>query len=305
VGRHPRRTVAAAFGLAGLALATAGCGSSLFATSTATVASSTTTTTTTTAPTVTGVAVGIPVAGCTAGAPSNGGLGQASGSGTGDTNGQGTSVSSGGGEGGTSSGWRPSFMLAPVPTALISQLEFYSDGLHTVLAPPGWTCAVLDPSNQETELVVYPAGDPDPPTTGGPVSGSQGVFAIFDTTDEPQGISVVCPFFTVPAWQQREALCNSGHLPSGEQTTMPTPDVAAVTDPAGVVGTLPGSGGPHPVSGVVIFPQVMPAVEQGDAIDVAEESCSLTSPMLCPTILSDFEVREFPVPSAATLNTGR
>jgi hypothetical protein len=298
VARRPRRTVAATFGLVGLALVTAGCGSSLFATTVGTAATSTTTTSTT-APTVNGVAVGVPVAGCTAGAvggagaagavggagsASTGGLGQPSGSGASGTAAQGGSVSGGGDEGG-SSGWRPSFMLAPIPTALISQLEFYSDGLHTVLAPSGWTCTALAPSNQESELVVYPTGDPDPPTTGGPVPGSQGIFAFFDTTEEPQGIALVCPFFTVPSWQQREAFCVSGHVPTGEQTTMPTPDVAAVTDPAGVVGTLPGSGGPHPVSGVVIFPQVMPAVQQGDSIAVAQESCSLTSPMSCPTIL--------------------
>ena len=263
MGRHPRRTVAAALGVVGLVLATAGCGSSLFATTAGTVAPSTTTTSTT-APTVNGVAVGVPVAGCTASAPSNGSPGAPPGSGTSGANGQGAPPSTSEAEGG-SSGWRPSFMLAPIPTALISQLEFYSDGLHTVLAPTGWTCTALEPSNQESELVVYPAGDPDPPTTGSPSPGSQGIFAFFDTTNEPQGIAIVCPFFTVPSWQQREALCLSGHVPTGEQTTMPTPDVAAVTDPAGVVGTMPGSGGPHAVSGVVIFPQVMPAVQQGDS----------------------------------------
>ncbi len=303
MGRRPRRAIAAVLGLVGSAIVTAGCGSSLFATTTGTVTPSTTTTTTT-APVVTGVAVGIPVAGCTAGTASTGAIGQTSASGTGATYGQGGSGPNGDGSG-DSSGWRPSFILAPVPTALISLVEFYSDGLHTVLAPTGWTCTTLDPSSQETELVVYPTGDPDPPTTGSPAPGSQGIFAIFATTDEPQGVSIVCPFFTVPAWQQREALCDSGHVPNGERTTMPTPDVAAVSDPAGVVGSMPGSGGPHTVSGVVIFPQVMPAVQQGDGIDVAEESCSLVSPMLCPTILSDFEVREFPVPSTATSDTGR
>jgi hypothetical protein len=32
-------------------------------------------------------------------------------------------------------------------------------------------------------------------------------------------------------------------------------------------------------------------------VDIAVESCSLTDTALCPTILSDFEVREFPVPA--------
>ena len=77
---------------------------------------------------------------------------------------------------------------------------------------------------------------------------------------------------------------------------MPTPDVVAVTDPGGVAGTLEGSGGINAVTGAVIFPQSMPAVTDGSSVDIAVESCSLTDPSLCPTVLSDFEVREFPVP---------
>jgi hypothetical protein len=314
-GRRLRGAVGATLGLVTVVLVGTGCGSSLFATTTGTDSPSTTASPpTTTAPTVNGVAVGIPVTGCTAVTPNSSGSGdQGSVPGsvpgseptTGANDGQGPGGRSGGAQGGSgSTGWRPAFMLAPVPTALIGLLEFYSDGVHTVLAPNGWTCATLTPSQQETELVVYPANDPDPPTSGTPAAGSQGVFAFFDTTNQPQGVSIVCPFFTVPSWQQREALCVSGHTPSGEQTSMPTPDVAAVTDPAGVFGTLWGSGGPHAVSGVVIFPQVMPAVQQGDGINVVEESCSLTTPTLCPTILSDFEVREFPVPSGAASGAG-
>jgi hypothetical protein len=48
----------------------------------------------------------------------------------------------------------------------------------------------------------------------------------------------------------------------------------------------------------VIFPQVLPAVTYGSSVSVAEESCSLTDATLCPTVLSDFAVREFPVPSS-------
>jgi hypothetical protein len=49
---------------------------------------------------------------------------------------------------------------------------------------------------------------------------------------------------------------------------------------------------------VVIFPQLMPAVTDGSAVNIAQESCSLVESSLCPTVLSDFEVREFPVPPA-------
>lgn len=287
-GSRGRRLAAASVGAAVLALGASGCGSSLFATTSSTSPASTAaTTTTSTTATVNGVAVGIPVVGCTVAASAPGSAYQGGG---------GT-----GADGGTSSGgWRPSFMLAPVPTALVSQVEFYSDGIHTVLAPTGWTCNTLEPSPEATELVIYPDNDPDPPTNDIPAPGSEGIFATFDTTSQPQGVSIVCPFFTVPLWQEREAHCLSGHVPNGEQTSMSTPDVVSVTDPAGVFGSLPGSGGQHPVTGVVIFPQITPAVTDGDPIDITEESCSLPTGWLCPTILSDFEVREFPVPSADT-----
>jgi hypothetical protein len=123
------------------------------------------------------------------------------------------------------------------------------------------------------------------------------VFASFNTTGTTQGVAQVCHYFTVAQFQQQQASC-SGPGPAGEQNTLATPDVAAITDPIDVVGALQGSGGSHPVTGVVIFPQVLPAVTYGTPVDIATESCSLVATRLCPTILSDFEVREFPVPNS-------
>ncbi len=217
-------------------------------------------------------------------------------------------------------GWKPSILLGPIPTALVSKVEFYSDGVHTVLAPVGWSCAQTPTDQGTSGLVVYPPGNPDPavnPTAAGtgttapydsgpattystaattpPPAGTEGIFATFASTGTVPGIAMVCPFFTIPQWQQREANCPSSK-PQGEQTSLPTPDVVSITDPAGVTGTLDGSGGAQPVTGAVIFPQVVPAVTQGSTVDVAEVSCSLVASNLCPTIISDFEVREFPVP---------
>jgi hypothetical protein len=231
------------------------------------------------------VAVAFPVVGCTTAPAPTGGSG---------TGGSGT------GGGGTTStqGWNPTILLAPIPTALVGQVEFYSDGVHTVLGPTGWTCSVVTSNLGAIVLVVYPANDPNPPISGIPTAGSEGVFATFDSTGHAQGAALVCPFFTIPTWQQKKADC-SGSKPAGEQASMSTPDVVSVTDPAGVVGSLEGSGGVFPVTGTVIFPQVVPAVTDGSSIDIAEESCSLTATALCPTVLSDFEVREFPVPASA------
>lgn len=196
-------------------------------------------------------------------------------------------------------GWKPSILLAPIPTALVGKVEFYSDGVHTVLGPNGWACSEAPQSDGGSGLVVYPPGSPDPPVGSSPAPGTQGIFAIFDTTDNVRGITLVCPYFTLPTWQMQEAAC-TGTKPAGEQSSMSTPDVVSVTDPAGVVGSLEGSGGPGPVTGAVIFPQVEPAVTDGSAVDVAQESCSLPDPTLCTTVLADFEVREFPVPDSTT-----
>ena len=50
------------------------------------------------------------------------------------------------------------------------------------------------------------------------------------------------------------------------------------------------------MTGAVIFPQVEPAVTYGSASTWPRSPCSLPEPTLCATVLSDFEVREFPVP---------
>jgi hypothetical protein len=237
------------------ALLLTGCGTSLLGTSSSTLASGAPVVSTTT-PLNGEVAVAFPVVACT--------------------------TSSGSSLG--SQGWRPTILLAPIPTALVGKVQFYSDGSHTVLGPTNWSCAQQLITRPGSGLVVYPSNDPSPPVFGPPAPGTEGV-------------ALVCPFFTVPQWQQQEAKC-SPTKPAGELSSMPTPDLASVTDPSGVAGFLQGSGGPHPVTGTVIFPQVLPAVTYGSSVSVAEESCSLTDATLCPTVLSDFAVREFPVPSS-------
>jgi hypothetical protein len=249
-----------------------GCGSSLIGSASTTPpvpdSAGASTSTTTTAPLAGEVAVAFPVVACTtsSGQPLEAG------------------------------GWSPTILLAPIPTALVGKVEFYSDGVHTVLGPSGWSCSQENEDRGDTGLVVYPPGTNPPAALV--AAGTEGVFALFDNTGTVQGISQVCPYFTIPSWQQNEAHC-SGTKPVGEQTSNPTPDVVAITDPADVAGSLEGSGGDHAVSGAVIFPQSMPAVTDGSRVDIAVESCSLIATSLCPTIISDFEVREFPVPVPA------
>jgi hypothetical protein len=232
------------------------------------------------------------------------------------------------------SGWQPTILLAPIPTSLVGKVTFYSDGEHTLLGPAGWDCAQVTPgstsatggpatypqtangettttvaatptSGQDaainadgvTTLVVYPANDPIPPTSGPPSPGTDGIFATFATTGANAGVDLVCPFFTIPSWQSESAGCSTTK-PFAETSTVLTPDVTEITDPAGVVGSLAASGGQGATTGVVLFPQVPSAVSYGSPVAVAMESCAISTSSLCPTVLSDFEVREFPVPAS-------
>jgi hypothetical protein len=231
------------------------------------------------------------------------------------------------------SGWNPTIIVAPVPTSLVGKLTFYSDGVHILLAPTGWTCALVqrDASGQgtstttttlangdstttttplgvptsgqgaaisaegSTTLAVYPSNAPNPPTTGPPATGTEGVFATWATTGSNAGVDLVCPFFAIPSWQSQSAGCSTTK-PAGELTNVLTPDVIAVADLPGVAGSLAASGGQLAASGVVLFPQIPSAISYGSPIAVAVESCVLSTTSLCPTVLSDFEVREFPTP---------
>jgi hypothetical protein len=198
----------------------------------------------------------------------------------------------------SSSGWKPTILLAPIPTALVGDVQFYSDGIHTVLGPTGWSCSQTTTSGSVSGLAVYPAGGTHPTLTGPPAAGTQGIFATFSGTGHVQGVAMVCPFFLVPTWQAQEAKCGAAK-PNGETSAVATPDVVSVSDPAGVTGNLIASGGFYAVTGVIIFPQVVPAVVNGSNVNVAEESCAISAVALCPTVLSDFEVREFPSPTAS------
>ncbi len=288
--------VVRAAGVAGVAgLALAGCGSSLLGVTSTTppppASTSAAATSATTTPLNGEVAVAFPVVTCTTSVGvTSVGVTSASTSTTNTSTTTKSTVPSGG------QGWNPTILLAPIPTALVGKVEFYSDGAHTLLGPVGWICSVVQANQGAAGMAVYPPGNPNPPVDGSPPAGTEGVFAAFDSTGRAQGVARVCPFFAVAAWQLQVAHC-SGTKPTGEEATMPTPDIASVTDPAGVIGSLESSGGVEPVTGAVIFPQVASAVSYGTAVNIAEVSCSLVDAALCATILSDFEVREFPVPT--------
>ena len=231
-------------------------------------------------------------------------------------------------------GWKPTVLLAPIPTSLVGKVAFYTDGTHTVLGPVGWSCTQTINNSAANAasgtsgatgssgttsatptattatvgsvgalgLVVYPSTDPSPPTTGVPAPGTEGVFAEFDTTGTSAGVGMVCPFFSVASFQKYEAHCPTSP-PTGEAEANPTPDIASVKDAAGAIGSLAASGGRQAATGSILFPQITPNVTEGLAVHVAVEVCSLVDASLCPTILSDFDVREFPTPQSAYSQT--
>ncbi len=175
--------------LALVAMAATACGTDLVgpASSSTSLAAAAPGTTSTTAPLTGEVAVAFPVVGCT---PAFGS----------QVPGQ---------------GWKPSILLAPIPTVLVGQVEFYTDGTRSILGPSGWACTETDAADGGVDLAVVPPGTPDPPTSGSPTAGAEGVFATFDTTAHSAGVDLVCPFFTLPTFQQRDANCN-GQKPPGE-----------------------------------------------------------------------------------------
>jgi hypothetical protein len=197
-------------------------------------------------------------------------------------------------------GWVPTRLAATMPAASAQELEFYSAGtetvlgtLETLLGPRRWSCGQLIAGDGGVGMAVYPPGsaNPDGLTQVGVSPGEQVVAARFDYTGHLPGVDVACPYFRSAA-AARGVSCPS-RVPAGEKVTQLTSDVVAIRDPAGVKGALAGSGGGRSVSGLMIMPQ---GSDLPSSVGIAEISCSLRSASLCSTILSDFVVRQFPVP---------
>jgi hypothetical protein len=194
---------------------------------------------------------------------------------------------------GSGTAWRPTALVATVPSSLVGKVALYSGGTETLLGPTGWACSQLLAADGSSAVAVYPPGTPDP-TRSQPSPGTDLVDADFDYTGHGPGTDLVCPYFP-PADPSEYPGCTTTP-PAGEIGTKLTPDIVSITDPAGVKGTLAGSGGPEAVTGALIVPHA--AAGSSASLNVAEESCSLPAVQadLCPTILADFEIREFPAP---------
>ncbi len=184
--------------------------------------------------------------------------------------------------------WVPTELAAVLTPSAAKALQFYSVGSETLLGPKGWDCAQLFATDGSAGMAAYPPGTPNPEIGDSPAkAGAQLVQARFDYTDHGTGFDLACPYF--PHAVFGTGTCSST-VPTGETVRQLTPDVVSITDPAGVKGVLASSGGPRAVTGLMILPQA----SQPSSGNIAEVSCSLKASTLCPSVLDDFVVRQFP-----------
>jgi hypothetical protein len=190
-------------------------------------------------------------------------------------------------ESGTESGgpiWLPTQLTAQIPPALKSKVELYSTGTNTVLAPAGWVCSALEATDGGTSLVVSPPGQASS-QAGASAPNSSNVTALFDYTGHGPGMDLVCPYFPPPDPQSYSGCSTS--LPAGQTTKPITADILSIS-------TAPTAKQSRPSTGVLIYPKVRNY--ENTSVDIAEETCTLSTPSLCPTLLSDFAIRDFPIP---------
>jgi hypothetical protein len=187
----------------------------------------------------------------------------------------------------------PRLLAATMTKASSTRLNFYSNGVITVLGPKGWACTSLFATDGSESLAAFPPGQADPSLSDAPTN-AHGVIGRVDFTGHGPGVALVCGLFPdAPAVKSFGP--NAGFscsLPAAEVTERPTPDLAIFHDPAMIKGSGDLSGGPNAVSGVVILPQSDP----GNVGNVSKETCALASrdSGLCAAIVSDFVVRAFP-----------
>lgn len=181
--------------------------------------------------------------------------------------------------------WVPTQLPAVIPGALKGAVEFYSTGTRTVLAPTGWVCSATEATDGTTTVIVTPPGQS--PSEGANTANYENISATFDYTGHGPGMDEVCPYF--PPENPSDYPGCSTTPSAGTTTSAVTPDILSITD-SPVQGVRQ-----HASQGVLLYPKVE-AYASG-SVDFAIETCTLSEMTLCPVVLADFEIRDFPVPS--------
>jgi hypothetical protein len=201
---------------------------------------------------------------------------------------------------GAGSGSDP-FVPHQLPTdAPVHDLNFYSNGVITVLGPAGWACTALVAADGGQKLDVYPPGKPDYSVNIVP-KGAAVVEVDADYTGHLPGAEEVCALFPHSAAASEVAQDDMAcPAPTGETTSALTEDVVKFTDQPGITGTGAGSGGSLKSAGAAVYPQIPFASDA--SVDISFLSCTLPSKTahLCSAILGDFLVRNPPYYSGQT-----
>jgi hypothetical protein len=186
----------------------------------------------------------------------------------------------------------PTHLTVQLPSAVARRLDFYSDGFQTLLAPRGLACHGLMAADGGRHLSAFPAGNADP--AGGSPSSDTGVTLIVPSPGTGQVASIACALF--PSAQATSGSCSTTK-PAAETVTRPTAEVALFHDPPHVRGAGTPSGGTAPADGAVIY---VPTQGPGGAA----VTCALASrgPTLCPSIISYFLTRDYPLVPPGQLN---
>ena len=187
------------------------------------------------------------------------------------------------------------FVARELPTtSTVRGLDFYSNGLLTVLGPAGWACGALVAADGGQKIDVFPPGQPDDATRLAP-RGTELVEVVGDYTGHVPGAEVVCALF--PSSPAASEVAQSGlpcRVSASQKTVRLTPDVVTFADAPHVTGSGAGSGGTLASTGAAVYPQL--ASGSADSVDVALLSCTLpkSEATLCRAVLGDFLVRNPP-----------
>jgi len=193
------------------------------------------------------------------------------------------------------------FVARELPAAPTARgLTFYSNGLITVLGPPGWACGALVAADGGQDLAIYPPGKPDYSSSEAP-KGAAVIQMAADYTGHLPGAEQVCALF--PSSAAAADVMSGGlpcRVPARQKTAAFTPDILMFTDAPGVTGTGTGSGGALPSVGAAVYPQLPFA--SNASVDVSLISCTLPkkSASLCSAIVGDFLVRRPPVDTGSS-----
>ncbi len=183
----------------------------------------------------------------------------------------------------------PSSLAAPAAAA--KELEGYSNGFISFLAPAGWSCTGSVGADGGETLSAFPAGQSEPVGGTSVPFDAEAVYVFLPSQGLGPSIYLACPFFLTAAALETGISCPTP--PTGEITHPDGANVVEFEDPPGLKGDAPPSGGSYPANGVVVW--------DASTKYAAEAVCTLPQQRhsICTAVLDDFLSR-YGTPPAGT-----